>query len=141
MKKLMMALVVMTAVTTVFGATKKKVQAMSGNDDGPETTGRAAKVMLDPVQLGQQALAFAPNINGLGQYFKKPRQWIVLNTKYTTFGTDKSKFLPQLTFTWHVLLDVKTAKENKGNKAGLSPYSYFTTTVTSSPWIMKGGTQ
>ena len=130
MKKLMMALVVMTAATTVFGATKKKVQAMSGNEDGPETTGRAAKVMLDPVQLGQQALAFAPNINGLGQYFKKPRQWIVLNTKYTTFGTDKSKFLPQLTFTWHVLLDVKTAKENKGNKAGLSPYSYFTTTVT-----------
>lgn len=131
MKRLMITLAIAAlASTTLIGAPKKKVQAMAGNDDGPETTGRAAKIMLDPVQLGQQALAFAPNINGLAQYFKKPRQWIVLNTKYTTFGTDKSKFLPQLTFTWHVLLDVKTAKENKGNKAGLAPYSYFTTTVT-----------
>ena len=130
MKKLMMALVVMTAATTVFGATKKKVQAMSGNEDGPETTGRAAKIMVDQIQLGQNALAMPPSINGLAQFFKKPRQWIVLNTKYTTFGTDKSKFLDQLTFNWHVVLDTKTARENKGNKEGLAPWSYFTTTVT-----------
>ena len=109
---------------------KRGPQAMAGNDDGPETTGRAAKIIVEPVQLGPQALAFAPNINGLAQYFKKPRQWIVLNTKYTTFGTDKSRFLPQLTFSWHVILDVKTARENKGNRAGLAPYSYFSTTVT-----------
>ena len=130
MKKLMMTLTVAMAAAALFGATKKKVQAMAGNDDGPVTTGRAAKIQVDPVQLGQNALATAPNINGLQQFFKKPRQWIVLSTKYTTFGTDTSKFLNQLTFSWHVVLDVKTAKENKGNKAKLAQYSYFTTTVT-----------
>ena len=129
MKKLMLA-VVIVAATTTMAVTKRKVQAMAGNDDGPETTGRAAKILLEPIQLGQQALATAPCINGLQQYFKKPRQWIVLNTKYTTFGTDTSKFLQQLTFNWHVVLDVKTARENKGNKAGLPQYSYFTATVT-----------
>ena len=132
MKKLAIVMTVALAAGVVLaaGAKKKGIKAMAGNEDGPETTGRAAKILVDPVQLGQQALAYAPNINGLGQYFKKPRQWIVLNTKYTTFGTDTSKFLQQLTFTWHVLLDVKTAKENKGNKTGLAPFSYFTTTVT-----------
>ena len=130
MKKLMVAMAVTMAAAALFGATKRSVKAMAGNDDGPETTGRAAKILVDQVQLGQNALATAPNIGGLQMHFKKPRQWIVLNTKYTTFGTDKSKFLPQLTFTWHVVLDSKTAKENKGNKAGLPPYSYFTTTVT-----------
>ena len=130
MNKLMTAVVVAVAAATLFGAPRKKVQAMAGNEDGPETTGRAAKILVDPIQLGPQALAFPPSINGLQQYFKKPRQWIVLSTKYTTFGTDKSKFLDQLTFNWHVVLDTKTAKENKGNKAGLAPYSYFTTTVT-----------
>ena len=129
MKKLMTTLLVVTAAATLFGASKKKVQAMAGNEDGPETTGRASKILVDTVQLGQQALAFAPNIGGLGQYFKKPRQWIVLNTKYTTYGSETSKFLPQLTFNWHVLLDTKTAKENKGNREGLAPYSYFSTTV------------
>ena len=130
MKKMMMAMTVAVAAATVFGATKRKVQAMSGNDDGPETTGRAAKILVDQIQLGQNALAQAPCIGGLQQFYKKPRQWIVLNTKYTTFGSDKSKFLDQLTFNWHVVLDTKTATENKGNKESLPPWSYFTTTVT-----------
>ena len=130
MKKLMIAMVTVAMAAAVTAAPKRKVQAGAGNDDGPETTGRAAKIQVDPIQLGQQALALAPNINGLAQYFKKPRQWIVLNTKYTTFGTDTSKFLEQLTFSWHVVLESKTAKENKGNREQLPPYSYFTTTVT-----------
>ena len=130
MKKLMIAMVTVAMAAAVTAAPKRKVQAGAGNDDGPETTGRAAKIQVDPIQLGQQALALAPNINGVAQYFKKPRQWIVLNTKYTTFGTDTSKFLEQLTFSWHVVLESKTAKENKGNREQLPPYSYFTTTVT-----------
>jgi len=133
MKKLMIALTVMMSASLLLAAStkaKKGAKAMAGNDDGPTTTGRAAKIMVDPVLLGQNALANPPSIGGLQQYYKKPRQWIVLATKYTTFGTDKSKFLDQLTFNWHVLLDTKTAKENKGNKEKLAPYSYFTTTVT-----------
>ncbi len=62
----------------------------------------------------------------IGVCYTKPRKWIVIETKYTTYA----KFLDQLTFNWHVLLETKSAKENKGNRAGLAPYSYFTTTVT-----------
>lgn len=129
MKKLMVGAVVAMAAMATLAATRGKQKAMAGNDE-METTGKAAKILVEQVQLGQGALAMAPNINGLKEFFKKPRQWIVLKTKYTTFGTDESRFLDQLTFTWHVLLETKTAKENKGNREGLSPYSYFTTTVT-----------
>lgn len=132
MKKLMVGAVVAMAAVTALAATRSKPEAMPGNDE-METKGRAADIFVGQVQLGQGALASAPNINGLKEYFKKPRHWIVLKTKYTTRGTDEgegSRFLDQLTFTWHVLLDTKTAKENKGNREKLAPYSYFTTTVT-----------
>ena len=62
----------------------------------------------------------------IGKCYTKPRSWIVLEAKYSTFA----KWQDQLTFTWHVLLETRTATENKGNKEGLPPYSYFTTTVT-----------
>lgn len=132
MKKLMIATMVVLGMTVALAATgrKKGVQAGAGNDDGPETTGRAAKIQVENIQLGQSTLAIAPNLNGLAQYFTKPRRWIVVGTKYTTWGTDTSKFLDQLTFNWHVVLETKTATESKGNREGLPPYSYFTTTVT-----------
>ena len=131
MKKLMMAMTVAVAAATVFGATsKKRVQAMAGNEDGPETSGREAKIIVDQMpKTGQSCCMFAPSVQGptmIGQCYQKPRKWIVVETKYTTFA----KFLDQLTFTWHVLLETKSAKENKGNKMGLAPYSYFNTSVT-----------
>lgn len=135
MKKLMTLTIALLAATAILAApkakAKKAAQPMAGNDDGPETTGRAAKILIDqPPRLGQQNLQFAPNINGQQAVFKKPRRWIVLNMSYTTFGTDTSKFLDQLTFNWHVLLESKTATENKGNREKIAPYSYFTTTTT-----------
>ena len=131
MKKLMMAMTVAVVAATVFGATsKKKVQAMAGNEDGPETTGRAAKIIVDQMpKPGHSCCLSAPGIQGasmIGQCYQKPRKWIVVETKYTTFA----KFLDQLTFNWHVLLETKSAKENKGNKMGLAPYSYFNCTTT-----------
>ena len=54
------------------------------------------------------------------------KKFLTLNIGATTVA----KFQDQLTFNWHVLLETKSAKENKGNKAGLPPYSYFNTTVT-----------
>lgn len=132
MKKLMFALVVITAASTLLaaGAKKKGVQAMAGNEDGPETTGREAKIIVDQMpKTGQACCLGAPSIQGasmVGTCYQKPRRWIVIETKYTTFA----KFLDQLTFNWHVLLETKSAKENKGNKMGLAPYSYFNTTVT-----------
>jgi len=137
MKKLMIAMTVMLAAATLVAATRsKKVQAMEGAEDAPTTVGKAAKILIDQTpRTGQSALMFAPSLAGpsqIGQCYKKPRQWIVLETKYTTFGSDKppSRFLPQLTFTWHVLLETKSAKENKGNPEKLTDFSYFSTSIT-----------
>ena len=116
---------------SALAAPKTKKAAVS---DEEVTTGRAAKVMIaQEPKLGQQACLGAPSVQGaslIGQCYKKPRQWVVLETKYETFGSEKSKFLDQLTFTWHVLLETKSARENKGNKEQLAPYSYFTAATT-----------
>ena len=128
MKKLMLVVVATMAVTSF--AAKKGVQAMAGNEDGPVTKGVESKVLIDQMPKTGQACCFsAPTVQGstiLGVCYTKPRKWIVIETKYTTFA----KFLDQLTFNWHVLLETRSAKENKGNKMGLAPYSYFNTAVT-----------
>ncbi len=88
------------------------------------------KVTIDQFpRLGRQSTLPAPSVAGgsiLGRCYTKPRSWIVLEAKYQTYA----KFHDQLTFTWHVLLDSKSATENKGNRLGLPPYSYFTQSVT-----------
>ncbi len=135
MKRLMIVSVALVAALSVAAAPKSR---RAGKAVAPveeeATTGRAAKVLIEQEpKLGQQACLSAPNVSGatlIGQCYKKPRQWIVLETKYATFGTDTSRFLDQLTFTWHVLLESKTARENKGNKEKLVPYSYFTASTT-----------
>ena len=130
MKKLMMAVVIVAATAAMAAGGRKGVQAMAGNDDGPQTSGKEAKIIVDQMpKTGQSCCLGAPSLQGatmIGQCYQKPRRWIVVETKYTTFA----KFLDQLTFNWHVLLETKSAKENKGNRMALAPYSYFNTTVT-----------
>ena len=130
MKKLMTAVVIVAATAAMAAGGRKGVQAMAGNDDGPQTSGKEAKIIVDQMpKPGQSCCLGAPSLQGatmIGQCYQKPRRWIVVETKYTTFA----KFLDQLTFNWHVLLETKSAKENKGNRMGLAPYSYFNTTVT-----------
>ena len=132
MKKLMMAMVMVAAATAALaaGAKKKGVQAMAGNEDGPLTTGKDAKILIDQMpKTGHNCCLSSPAISGasmIGVCYQKPRWWIVIETKYTTYA----KFLDQLTFNWHVLLETKSAKENKGNKMGLAPYSYFNCSTT-----------
>ena len=126
----MAALAAAVALAAPTARGKKGPKAMAGNEDGPVTTGREAKIIVDQMpKTGKQSCLGAPGIQGasmIGQCYTKPRRWIVVETKYTTFA----KFLEQLTFNWHVLLETKSATENKGNRIGLSPYSYFNTTVT-----------
>ena len=130
MKKLMMAMVVMAAAVAMAAPKKRTVQAMAGNEDGPMTSGKEAKILVDQMpKVGQSCCLPAPGIQGaslIGVCYQKPRRWIVIETKYTTYA----RFLDQLTFNWHVLLESKSAKENKGNKMGLAPYSYFNCTTT-----------
>ena len=132
MKKLMIVTMAMLAVTAAVAAprAKKGVRAMAGNEEGPVTTGKEAKILIDQMpKTGQSSCLPAPSLQGatmIGNCYTKPRKWIVIETKYTTYA----KFLDQLTFNWHVMLETKSAKENKGNKMGLPPYSYFNTTVS-----------
>lgn len=140
MKKLMVVVMVALAATTVLAqaktkkSSKKAAAPVAAVSDDEATTGKGAKVnIVQEPKLGQTACLLAPSVSGasiIGQCYKKPRQWIVLETKYDTFGTEKSYFLDQLTFTWHVLLESKSASVNKGNKEGLAPYSYFTASTT-----------
>ena len=132
MKEKTFAFAVVALAATVALAAPKARRAAGGDD--MVTQGRGAKVLIvQEPRLGQAACLTAPSVQGgstVGQCYKKPRKWIVLETKYDTCGTERSKFLEQLTFTWHVLLDTKSATENKGNKEGLAPYSYFTAATT-----------
>ena len=127
-KKLMMMTTVALAAAVALAAPKKK--PVAGADEDAPTTGKEAKITIDQFpKLGRASTLPAPAVAGgtiIGKCYTKPRSWIVLESKYSTFA----KWQDQLTFTWHVLLETKSATENKGNKEGLAPYSYFTTSVT-----------
>ena len=128
-KKIVMMTAMALAATVAFAAPRTSKRQAATDDDAP-TTGKEAKILLDQFpKLGRQSTLSAPTLQGgsiIGACYTKPRKWIVLETKYTTFA----KWQDQLTFTWHVLLETKSATENKGNKEGIAPYSYFTTSVT-----------
>lgn len=132
MKKLAIVMMVSLAATAVLAAPKstRKSARNAAAAEEEEAGGKLAKVDINQMpRTGQQSCLPAPGIQGatmIGNCYTKPRKWIVIETKYTTYD----KFIDQLTFTWHVLLESKSATENKGNKAGLAPYSYFNTTVT-----------
>ncbi len=133
MKKLMIAAMTAAAVCTVMAQTKSRTRSGGARAaraaEDAQATGKAARIMIDQFpKVGRASTLAAPALNGatlIGTCYNKPRKWIVLETKYTTYA----KWQDQLTFTWHVLLETKSATENKGNKEGLAPYSYFTTTV------------
>ena len=130
-KKFAIAVVAIVAASAALCAPSRSKRGAQRGADG-ETSGdaREMKVTVDQMpRTGQSCCLGAPGLNGasmIGVCYNKPRRWIVIETKYTTYA----KFLDQLTFTWHVLLETKSAKENKGNRLGLAPYSYFNTTVS-----------
>ena len=115
--------------TKPSAAARARAAAAAAAEEEP-TTGKDAKITLDQFpKTGRASTLSAPAVPGasiIGNCYTKPRKWIVLETKYTTYA----KFQDQLTFVWHVLLETKSATENKGNREGLAPYSYFTQSVT-----------
>lgn len=143
MKKVMIFAFAAVAAASVFaqarttarrpGATvtrgKSAPAAPAADEDAP-TTGKDAKVTVDQFpKTGRASCLGAPSVSGqsiVGACYTKPRQWIVLEAKYSTYA----KWQDQLTFTWHVMLETKSASENKGNREGLAPYSYFTASTT-----------
>ncbi len=135
MKKLMILGVVVLATCVVCAQSAKKkrlrgAKAAPAAEAAESSTSRPASVQIDEYpKLGRIVALQAPVVNGasnVGTCYTKQRKWLVLETKYST----QNDWTDQLTFTWHVLLETKTATENKGNRGGLPPYSYFTTTTT-----------
>lgn len=109
-----------------------KAGGMQVGVNGPEVgASKLPQVLLEQLpKTGRPSTLQAPAIPGpssIGQCYTKARRWIVLESKYKTFDA----WTDRLVFTWHVLLDSKTATEaSKKDVKELPPYSYFSTTVT-----------
>ena len=129
MKRLMIFALAMMCAATVSAQSRNKKGARGADGGEAVATGRDAYCTIDtPARPGGTCLASAPNLQATGKLLPpiggKPRQWIVLETKYTTMA----KWQDELTFTWHVLLDGSKAKEID-RKNPPSPYSYYNATV------------
>ena len=124
------AVAAVAAPTTKTSYGKKSAKAAAAAADD-EDAGPDARVKIDLFpKLGRASTLSAPSLSGessIGNVFNKPRKWIVLEAKYQTYD----KVVDQLTFTWHVLLDTKTATtKDKDALAKRAPYSYLTQRVT-----------
>ena len=131
-KLMVLVTAAMAATVALAGparSARRGAKAASSSEEGM-AAGRDARVTIDQMpRTGSGCCFAAPGVQGgtaVGQCYTKPRQWIVIETKYST----SAKFVDQLTFNWHVVLETKSAKENKGNRMGLAPFSYFNTSVT-----------
>ena len=129
MKKVIVSILAVSCAVAAFAAPKVAPGAMPGADGEAVTSGREAKVNVDQFpKTGQASALSAPSVQGqttIGKCYQKPRKWLVFEMKYTTFV----KWQDQLTFTWHILLESKSATE-KDREDKKAPYSYYTTSVT-----------
>jgi len=118
------------ALMCAFSVSAAKKRGPVGADGGATVAkGRDAYVTIDaPARPGGTCLASAPMLQANGKLMPplggRPRQWIVLETKYTTMA----KWQDELTFNWHVVLDSSKAKE-KDPKNLPAPYSYYNAQV------------
>ena len=134
MKKAMILTAAALAAAVSMAAPKargpKKGPVIAAGGEDLAAGGAKIKFRVEQLpKLGRSSTAVAPSIgeSPMGPSWNgKPRRWIVMETKYQTMD----KCIDQLTFTWHVLLETKSATENKGNREGLAPYSYFSTSMT-----------
>ena len=132
MKKLMVAMTTALVAATVLAALprNRKAAAAAAASEEEAVGGKSVHIEQFP-KLGQASCLMAPAVQGgssFGQAWKgKPRKWIVLESQYSTL----EKCIEQLNFTWHVVLETRTAtaKDKEGQKK-LAKYSYFTQSVT-----------
>jgi hypothetical protein len=104
---------------------------MQSGVSGPAASSAAPRVNLERLpKVGRASTLSAPSVPGnsiIGKCYLKDRHWIVLEAKYETF----EQWTDRLVFTWHVLLETKTATEgDKKSREKIPPYSYFSTTVS-----------
>lgn len=135
MKQLLMALAAVAVVVSAEAQARRGAarRGAVGADGGAAVAqGKDARVLITrKAQVRSACLLSAPSANGntnLGKVFKKPRQWIVPELEYQT----AADWQDELLFTWHILLDAKTAKQPdkpSKDKEPVSRYSYYTAAV------------
>ena len=113
----------------VNGKNKRVAAAAAAAED--EAQGAEGRVLIEQFpKTGRASTLAAPSLQGatlIGACYTKPRRWIVTEAKYRT----DAKWTDQLTFTWHILLETKSATEkDKGDREKIPPYSYFSQSVT-----------
>ena len=135
MKKLMIVTLVAVAALAASAQQKRSTtrRGAVGADGGAAVAqGKDARVqIMRKAQVRSASLLGAPSASGstnLGKVFKKPRQWIVPELEYQT----AADWQDELMFTWHILLDAKSAKQAdkpSKDKEPVSRYSYYTASV------------
>ena len=135
MKKLMIVTLMAVAALTASAQRRSSTtrRGAVGADGGAAVAqGKDARVQITrKAQVRSASLLSAPSANGntnLGKVFKKPRQWIVPELEYQT----AADWQDELMFTWHILLDAKTAKQPdkpSKDKEPMARYSYYTVAV------------
>ena len=135
MKKLMIVTLMAVAALTASAQRRSSTtrRGAVGADGGAAVAqGKDARVQITrKAQVRSASLLSAPSANGntnLGKVFKKPRQWIVPELEYQT----AADWQDELMFTWHILLDAKTAKQPdkpSKDKEPVARYSYYTVAV------------
>lgn len=135
MKKLMIVTLMAVAALTASAQRRSSTtrRGAVGADGGAAVAqGKDARVQITrKAQVRSASLLSAPSANGntnLGKVFKKPRQWIVPELEYQT----AADWQDELMFTWHILLDAKTAKspdKPSKDKEPVARYSYYTVAV------------
>ena len=88
-KKIVMMTAMALAATMALAAPRTSKKPVVDDDDAP-TTGKEAQILIDQFpKLGRQATLAAPSLQGasiVGKCYNKPRSWIVLEAKYTTYA-------------------------------------------------------
>ena len=135
MKKLMIVTLMAVAALTASAQRRSSTtrRGAVGADGGAAVAqGKDARVQITrKAQVRSASLLSAPSANGntnLGKVFKKPRQWIVPELEYQT----AADWQDELMFTWHILLDARTAKQPdkpSKDKEPVARYSYYTVSV------------
>ena len=135
MKRLIIISMMAAAVFAANAQTRRSTtrRGATGADGGAAVAqGKDARVLITrKAQVRSACLLSAPSANGntnLGKVFKKPRLWIVPELEYQT----AADWQDELMFTWHILLDSKTAKtpdKPSKDKEPVPRYSYYTASV------------
>jgi len=114
------------------GAQSKRRGAVGADGGAAVAQGKDARVLVTrKAQVRSASLVSSPSVNGntnLGKVVKKPRMWIAPELEYQT----AADWQDELMFTWHILLDSKTAKspdKPSRDKEPVPRYSYYTASV------------